>query len=97
MVAGTQNLHDRASDFDAFRLAMYRRRRELGLRQDELADLAECSTRFVHALEAGKQTVQLDKLVDVLQVLGLHLELRRGAAEWVVDTATSAGERGGVT
>ena len=49
------------------------RRAELGLRQDELADLAGVSTRFVHSLEAGKPTVQLDRVVDVLEVLGLEL------------------------
>jgi y4mF family transcriptional regulator len=50
----------------------------LRLRQDELADLAGVSERFVHSLENGKQTVQLDKVIAVLSVLGLHLELRRG-------------------
>lgn len=49
------------------------RRTELGLKQQELADLAGCSTRFVHTVEAGKVTVRLDKLLDVLEVLGLHL------------------------
>jgi y4mF family transcriptional regulator len=55
----------------------------LGLRQDELADLAEVSERFVYALENGKRSVQLDKLVAVLAALGLHLELHRGAAPWI--------------
>jgi len=55
------------------------RRRELGLRQDDLADLAGVSERFVFALENGKQTVQLDKVLAVLNALGLHLELHRGA------------------
>lgn len=49
------------------------RRQELGLRQVELAELAGCSTRFVHTLEAGKPTLRLDKLLDVLDVLGLRL------------------------
>lgn len=49
------------------------RRRALRLTQDDLADLAGCSPRFVRALEAGKATVRLDKLVDVLTVLGLQL------------------------
>jgi HTH-type transcriptional regulator / antitoxin HipB len=54
------------------------RRTELGLRQVELAELARCSTRFVHTLESSKPTVRLDKLPAVLQVLGLHLQLARG-------------------
>jgi HTH-type transcriptional regulator / antitoxin HipB len=49
------------------------RRRSLGLTQDELADLAGCSPRFIRALEAGKKSVQLDKLLQVLEVLGLEL------------------------
>lgn len=55
------------------------RRAELRLRQEELADLAGVSERFVYALENGKQTVQLDKVLAVLNALGLHLELHRGA------------------
>jgi HTH-type transcriptional regulator / antitoxin HipB len=51
------------------------RRAELGLRQDELADLAGVSTRFVHTLEAGKPTVQLDRVTAVLEVLGLELAI----------------------
>jgi y4mF family transcriptional regulator len=55
------------------------RRARLGLRQEELADLAGVSERFVYALENGKTTVQLDKLLAVLNALGLHLEIHRGA------------------
>lgn len=49
------------------------RRAKLGLTQAELAELAGCSTRFIHTVEAGKKTVRLDKLIDVLDVLGLEL------------------------
>ena len=49
------------------------RRVQLGLRQAELAELAGCSTRFIHTVEAGKRTIRLDKLLDVLDVLGLEL------------------------
>jgi HTH-type transcriptional regulator / antitoxin HipB len=55
------------------------RRAQLKLRQEELADLAGVSERFVYALENGKQTVQLDKVLAVLNALGLHLEIHRGA------------------
>jgi y4mF family transcriptional regulator len=51
------------------------RRKSLGLTQDDLADLARCSPRFVRALEAGKPSVRLDKLRDVLDVLGLELDV----------------------
>ena len=57
--------------------AVRARRRELGLRQDEVADLAGVSTRFVHSLEAGKPSVQLDRVTAVLDVLGLELTISR--------------------
>lgn len=55
------------------------RRAALRLKQEELADLAGVSERFVYALENGKQTAQLDKVLAVLNALGLHLEIHRGA------------------
>lgn len=61
-----------------FASAVRSRRRQLGLRQDEVADLAGVSERFVYALENGKRSVQLDKVVAVLSALGLRLELHRG-------------------
>jgi HTH-type transcriptional regulator/antitoxin HipB len=65
---------------DSLPAAVRARRRHLQLSQAELADLAGVSERFVYAVEHGKPSVQLDKLLAVLSVLGLHLELRRGAA-----------------
>ena len=59
--------------------AARRRREALGLRQEEVADLAGCSERFVYALERGKATVQLAKTLDVLGVLGLELAIRPGS------------------
>lgn len=49
------------------------RRTELGLTQAELAELAETSERFVRALEAGKSTARLDKVMAVAHALGLEL------------------------
>jgi y4mF family transcriptional regulator len=51
------------------------RRRALGLSQTELGELAGTSLRFVHTLENGKGSVRLDKVLDVLDVLGLELRL----------------------
>jgi len=76
---------------DDFADAIRQRRRHLRLRQDELADLAGVSERFVYALESGKGSVQLDKVIAVLSALGLHLELHRGGAIGIrsnVDRAT---------
>lgn len=63
----------------ALAAAVRRRRRQLGLRQDEVADLAGVSERFVFAVETGKASVRLDKLLALLAALGLHLQLHRGA------------------
>jgi y4mF family transcriptional regulator len=76
----TRNLTGSGAHDDAFANVVKLRRRHLGLRQDELADLAGVSERFVYALEHGKRSVQLDKVVAVLSALGLHLELHRGGA-----------------
>ena len=54
------------------------RRKELGLDQLELCDLAGVGPAFVYALEKGKPTVRLDKVLAVLHVLGLELHLRPG-------------------
>lgn len=48
------------------------RRKSLLLTQEQVAELAGCSTRFVRSLEAGKPTVRLDKLLAVLDTLGLE-------------------------
>jgi y4mF family transcriptional regulator len=74
-------LHVRASDYGVIAALVTGRRDELGLRQEELADLAGCSTRFVHAVETGKPSVQLDKLLSLLATLGLHLEIHGETAE----------------
>ncbi|NUT37194.1 MAG: helix-turn-helix transcriptional regulator [Hamadaea sp.] len=78
------NLHDRASRNDQLAAVIRSRRASLGLRQDQLAELANCSTRFVHVIESGKETVRFDKLLDVLEVLGLSLEVTIGNGSVVV-------------
>lgn len=50
-----------------------KRRRELRLNQNELAELACVSERFVRDLEHGKLTVRLDKTFSVFAVLGLSV------------------------
>ena len=68
------------------------RRKALGLRQAELADLAGCSERFVHTVENGKPSLRLDKLLDVLGVLGLELVVVLGqGGGGGTEIATSAG------
>jgi HTH-type transcriptional regulator / antitoxin HipB len=58
------------------------RRAVLRLTQQDLAQLAGVSERFVRFVEQGKQSVQLDSLLALLDTLGLELQLgtRTGAA-----------------
>ncbi|MGE0786638.1 MAG: type II toxin-antitoxin system Y4mF family antitoxin [Sandaracinaceae bacterium] len=58
--------------------AVRARRRRLALTQQDLADLASVSVRFVHELERGKNTVQLAQLLQVLGALGMGLTVRAG-------------------
>ena len=61
--------------------AVRQRRIALSLRQTDLAELAGCSSRFIHTVEQGKATVRLDKLLSVLEVLGLGLRVVPGHGE----------------
>lgn len=49
------------------------RRRALRLTQQETAELAGVSAKFIRDFERGKASVRLDKVQDVLAVLGLTL------------------------
>ncbi len=53
-------------------------RKRLGLTQPDLALAAAVGVRFIVELEAGKPTVQLQKTLDVLNALGLDLEMSAG-------------------
>lgn len=52
------------------------RRRELGLTQTEVANVARTTLRFISELEGGKQTAQLDGVLRVLAALGIELNAR---------------------
>lgn len=70
-----KDMHEHADFSRTLASSVRLRRKELGLRQEELADLAGVSVRLVHTVEAGKATLQLDKLLLVLDALGLTLAL----------------------
>lgn len=77
-----RDAHDRARPLaDTVR----KRRRQLRLTQDELADLAGCARRTVSAIESGKETIRLSVLLDVLAALGLRLRVEAGPAGLVGD------------
>lgn len=69
--------------------AIRARRRELGLTQAALARFAGCGLAFLYQLESGKTTVRLDKLLAVLQVLGLTLRLEPGREPLTIRVARS--------
>jgi y4mF family transcriptional regulator len=69
------------------------RREELALRQAELAALAGCSERFVHTVEHGKTSLRLDKLLDVLEVLGFDLALIPGSGRVSRSSASDTRDR----
>jgi len=57
------------------------RRKDLDLSLEQVAQLAECGLKFVFALEHAKPTLRLDKVLDVLNVLGLDLDVIGRATE----------------
>lgn len=52
------------------------RRRELGLTQTQVAEVANTNLRFVSELERGKPTARLENVMRVLEALGIELEAR---------------------
>ena len=52
-------------------------RKAAGLTQVEVSKRAEVGLRFVREFEQGKPTVRLDKVKQVLNLLGYELCLRR--------------------
>lgn len=54
-----------------------RRRKQLNLTQQDLAELAGVSLRFIHDLENGKPTVRLERVLAVAKTLGYELRLVR--------------------
>lgn len=55
--------------------AIRERRRQLGLRQEDVALASGTGRRFVIELEAGKATAQLGPTLMVLGALGLSVDL----------------------
>jgi len=52
-----------------------RERKQLGLRQDELAAVSGVGLRFLVELERGKPTAEIGRALQVLDALGLDLEI----------------------
>jgi len=52
------------------------RRKELALTQTDLAGLGGTGNRFIVDLEGGKPTIQMQKVLDTLNLLGLEVVIR---------------------
>ena len=48
------------------------------MKQADLADITGTSVKFISDVERGKETVQLDKVFDLLRALGLSVYLSQG-------------------
>ncbi|HYP90092.1 MAG TPA: type II toxin-antitoxin system Y4mF family antitoxin [Polyangiaceae bacterium] len=69
-------------------LVVRQRRKRLGVTQQALAQMAGCGLVFVYNIEHGKPSLRLDKLLDVLDVLGLELVVTPASpGQHVVDAA----------
>jgi y4mF family transcriptional regulator len=55
-------------------------RKRLALKQLDIAGLGNTGNRFIVDLEHGKPTVQLQKVLDVMDLLGLEVVVRPKAA-----------------
>lgn len=56
------------------------RRKELGINQQELADLAGVGINSLVAIERGKGNPSLKTLLRILEVLGLEMNLSRASS-----------------
>jgi HTH-type transcriptional regulator / antitoxin HipB len=53
------------------------RRKHLALTQAAVAGIGNTGNRFIVDLESGKPTVQLQKVLETMDILGLELVVRR--------------------
>lgn len=71
------------------------RRRELGLSQEELASRAGVSRTWVHDFERGKETVELRKVLVILDALDLLVDVGTGVESQAGGAAYAAELPGG--
>ena len=57
-------------------------RRAQTLRQAELASLAGVGVRFISDLENGKQSLELGRVIKVLETIGLDIQVQKRSCEW---------------
>jgi y4mF family transcriptional regulator len=65
----------RVTDSKSFGNAIRKRRKELGYTQRDLSEFSGLSISFLSDLERGKKTIELEKALYVISILGLNLNL----------------------
>ena len=55
--------------------AILHRRKVLGIKQDDLAELADISVRYLYAIEKGIANPSIETLINILDVLGLTVNI----------------------
>jgi y4mF family transcriptional regulator len=75
MTANVHNIPPGNMDSKSFGSIVHRERKAQGLRQAELAAAAGVGIRFIVDLEAGKPTLQLEKVLHVLVTLGCNVTI----------------------
>jgi HTH-type transcriptional regulator / antitoxin HipB len=73
------NKNNQRSPLLTLGLAIETERKRRKLTQTQLAELSNTSINFVSQIERGKQTAQIGKVMDVLQILGLQLVIEKGS------------------
>ncbi|MFZ4712481.1 MAG: helix-turn-helix domain-containing protein [Bacteriovoracaceae bacterium] len=63
------------SELPLLSLTIRNRREELGYTQEVLAMRAGVNLRFLKEFERGKKTVRMDKVMDLLNFLGLEIKV----------------------
>ena len=58
--------------------ALRAHRKKLKISQEQLSLLSGVGVVFIYDLERGKETIRLDKLLPILEILGLELKLSTG-------------------
>lgn len=65
----------KANDTSTLGKAIKDRRRELGLKQKDVADATGFSVSFISDLENGKPTAELGKSIHIINMLGMDLNV----------------------
>jgi y4mF family transcriptional regulator len=81
MTANVHNIPLGNMDSKSLGLIVHRERKAQKLRQAELAAAAGVGIRFIVDLEAGKPTLQLEKVLHILATLGCNVSIASPAGD----------------